>query len=43
MYGAEYEGFYFEFAPNSANLIYLIEAGGSKEQYVLKKSFLNSL
>jgi hypothetical protein len=43
MYGKEFEGLYFEFAPNSEKLVYLIEAGGSKEEYLSKKTFLNSL
>jgi hypothetical protein len=36
MYGMEFEGFYFAFAPNSDKLLYLLEAGGRKEDYLLK-------
>ena len=43
MYGEKYEGLYFGFSPNSDRLIYLIEAGGSKEEYKAKKAFLNNL
>ena len=43
MYGEEFEGFYFEFKINSDELIYLIEAGGSSEDYRKKKKFLNNI
>ena len=43
IYGEKYEGYYFEFSPNSDTLIWLIEAGGSKEEYLSKKRFLNNL
>jgi hypothetical protein len=43
MYGKEFEGFYFEFKNNSDKLIYLIEAGGSNEEYKKKKKFLNNI
>lgn len=43
IYGKEYEGFYFRFAPNSDKMIYLVEAGGTKEDYIRKKVFLNNL
>lgn len=43
MYGEEFEGFYFEFKNNSDTLIYLIEAGGSNEEYKRKKKFLNNI
>lgn len=42
MYGEEYEGFYFGFKANSDKLVYLIEAGGSIEEYKKKKNFLNN-
>ena len=43
IYGKEYECFYFRFAPNSDKMIYLIEAGGTKEDYIRKKEFLYNL
>ena len=43
MYGENFEGFYFEFSPNSDKLICLIEAGGTKKEYLSKKIFLNNL
>jgi hypothetical protein len=43
MYDEEFEGFYFSFKKNSDKLIYLIEAGGSNEDYKMKKKFLNNL
>ena len=43
MYEEEFEGFYFGFKTNSDKLIYLIEAGGSSEDYKKKKKFLNNI
>lgn len=43
MYEEQFEGFYFTFKSNSDKLIYLIEAGGSNEDYIKKKKFLNNL
>ena len=43
MYEEQFEGFYFTFKSNSDKLIYLIEAGGSNEDYIEKKKFLNNL
>ena len=43
MYELVFEGFYFRFEPKNDHLIYIIEAGGPKEEYLSKKKFLNSL
>jgi hypothetical protein len=43
MYNEEFEGIYFAFADNTADLIYILEAGGEERDYVAKKRFLNSL